>query len=170
MVPFRITLKPTEPNSSQLASGPTILDGSPSSVSNLTIKELRNLKVEIKLQEKVAASSQLPDGRHELTLSSGHTLVTDIFIPSFGLSPNSSYLDSKFLNANGYVVVDEYLQVKGAGLVWAVGDVSALEGSQYLPSEFQAIHAAKNIILSLSGKTQLVYKPFTNRETKSFVE
>ncbi|PON24162.1 hypothetical protein TGAM01_v206850 [Trichoderma gamsii] len=141
-----------------LSSGPGVLESSPASVSKLTEKELTNLGVHVKLQEKVAASSQLPDGRQELTLSGGDKLITDMYIPTFGLTPNTSYLSATFLDNDGFVVVDDYLQVKGAGPVWAIGDVSAMEGSQYLSANRQASHAVKNIILSISGKPLLAYK------------
>lgn len=81
-----------------------------------------------------------------------------MYIPTFGLTPNTSYLSATFLDNDGFVVVDDYLQVKGAGPVWAIGDVSAMEGSQYLSANRQASHAVKNIILSISGKPLLAYK------------
>ena len=132
------------------------------------MKNLQNLKVDIKLQTKVTGSAQMPNGRHELTLSGGDKLNTDMYIPTFGLVFNSSYIPAQFLNANGSVRVDEYLKVKGAEDVWALGDVSDLEGSQYMFLEYQSAHLAKNIALILSNKAPLPYKPFKRGMNEPF--
>ena len=84
--------------------------------------------------------------------------MTDLYIPTFGLIPNSSYVPAKFRNANGFVTVDEYLKVKGAENVWAIGDVSDLEPLQFMVANNQSAHLAKNIILILSKKMPLPYK------------
>ena len=105
----------------------------------------------------------MPSGQHELTLSNGEKLVTDMYIPTFGLVPNSSYVPAKFLNANGSVIVDEYLNVKAAGAVWAIGDVSDAEPSQFIFCDRQSSYLAKNITLILSNRTLLPYKAATSR-------
>jgi len=119
--------------------------------------------VDIKLQTKVMDSAQMPNGQQELTLSGGDKLITDMYIPTFGLIPNSSYIPAKFLNTNGSVTVDEYLQVKTAGAVWAIGDVSDVEPSQFICCDRQSAYLAKNIISILSNKTPLPYKVATSR-------
>lgn len=105
----------------------------------------------------------MPNGRQELALSSGDKLITDMYIPTFGLAPNSSYIPTKFLNANGSVRVDEYLKVKGAGDVWAIGDVSDVDPSQAVYCDRQSACLAKNITFILSNKTPLPYKVATSR-------
>ena len=105
----------------------------------------------------------MPNGRQELTLSGGDKLIADMYIPTFGLTPNSSYIPAKFLNANGSVTVDEYLKVKGARDVWAIGDVSDVEPSQFISCDRQSVYLAKNITLVLSDKTPLPYKVATSR-------
>jgi len=133
-------------------------------MSSYVTKELRNLKVNLKLETKVKNSTHLPNGSHELILSTGEKLTTDMYIPTFGLIPNSSYLPSEFLDAKGYVIVDSYLKVLGTKDVWAIGDVSACEFSQLIPADKQSAHLAKNVVLLLNGKQTLPYKPITNRE------
>lgn len=106
----------------------------------------------------------MPDGRQELLLSSGEKLVTDLAIPTFGLVPNSSYVPKKFLNTNGYVVVDEHLKVKNAESVWAIGDISDTEFSQFLSCDRQSTHVAKAISFILrDDKILPPYQPFTSR-------
>jgi apoptosis-inducing factor 2 len=81
-----------------------------------------------------------------------------MYIPAFGLSPNSSYIPSKFLDDKGFVEVDMNLRVKGAEDVWAIGDVSALEWNQYLAGRAQAIYLSKNFGSALKGKVPAPYK------------
>lgn len=148
----------------QISSGPVVLDGKPAFVSKYATKQLENLNVKIRFQTTVTGSTQLSDGRQELTLSSGDTLIADLYIPTFGVTPNSSYVPGQFLNANGFVLVDDFLKVKGAGdTVWAIGDVSAAEPPQLIYSDKQSVYVAKNINLLLSGKAPLPYKKATRK-------
>ena len=148
----------------QIASWPTVLEESPASVSKFAIKGLQNLKIDVKLQTKVASLAQTLDHRQQLTLLSGVKLITDLYIPTFGLIPNSSYIPSKFLNGNGYVMVDEYLKVKGTKDVWAIGDVSDVEYSQFIWCDKQSAHLAKSLTLILSNKAPLPYKVTSMRK------
>jgi len=144
---------------SQLASGPTILEAAIPSVQKTATQLLQNLHVEIKLNTKIDGSVQADDrGRQTLTLSGGKTLTTDLYIPAFGVVPNSSYIPEKYLNTNGFVVVDDHLKVKGLENVWAIGDISAREPPQFLAADRQAGYLAKNILLILSNKVPLPYK------------
>jgi apoptosis-inducing factor 2 len=156
-------------NTYQIGSGPTVLEGAPPSLSKIATKELQNLKVDIKLQTKVKGSAKMPNGQQELTLSDGNKLITDMYIPTFGLIPNSSFIPEKFLNMNRFVTVDEYLKVKGAGDVWAIGDVSDVEGSQLITCDKQSAYLAKNIIFLLSNKNAVPYKASASRKINSQV-
>ncbi|KAH6672155.1 hypothetical protein B0J14DRAFT_482971 [Halenospora varia] len=141
-----------------IASGATILEGTPASVSKTATKQLQAVKVSIKLSTKIRGSAKTLDGKEELTLSDGSKMTTDLYIPTMGLVPNSTYIPANLLNASGFVNVDEYLKVKGVKDVWAVGDVSAVERPQYVNTEKQSVHVAKNITLLLSNKQPVIYK------------
>ena len=132
-------------------------------MSNYTSRALENLKVEVSLETKVMGSVELPDGRKELTLSSGDKLTTDMYVPTFGLIPNSSYIPTSYLNANGSVMVDEFLRVKGAKDVWAIGDVSDVESWQFITCDRQSTHLAKNMISMMNNKPPLPYKVAASR-------
>lgn len=120
--------------------------------------------MDIKLHTKLINSAQTPGGRQELILSSGERIAADLTIPTFGLVPNSSYIPQKFLNAHGYVVADEYLKVKNAGSVWAVGDVCDIEYSQILSCDRQSAYVAKAVSSTLGGdKIPPPYGPITSR-------
>ncbi|CZR59432.1 uncharacterized protein PAC_09324 [Phialocephala subalpina] len=141
-----------------IASGPSILPVAPPSVSNLAAKYLLDLKVDLKLRTKITSSLTLANNKVELTLSSGNTIKADMYIPTFGLVPNSSYIPSTYLNSDGYVFVDEYLRMKGTKDIWAIGDVSCLERPQFLTCDRQSAHVAKNLVIMLNNKAPLEYK------------
>lgn len=111
----------------------------------------------------VADEHQLPDGRQELKLSTGETLTTDVYIPTFGLIPNSSFIPDRFLNAKGFATVDPNLNLKGTTDVWALGDVCDMEYCQFLSCSKQSDHVARSVIAVLSGTTLPPYKPATKR-------
>lgn len=148
-----------------MTSGSTLLPENPPFISKFAIKELQNLHVDIKFGAKVVAVTPYPDGRQELNLSNGTKIIADLYIPTFGLAPNSSYIPSKFLNKDGYVLVDDHLALKGAKDVFAIGDVSAVEPSQFIYCDKQSSYLAKNIILLLSSKPLLSYKAATTRKS-----
>lgn len=84
-----------------------------------------------------------------------------MYVPAYGLVRNSSYVPEKFLNSARAVVVDEYLKVKGADSVWALGDITNVENMQYMPCTNQTTYVAKSIVSILKSKTPTaVYKHF----------
>lgn len=124
---------------------------------------LRDLNVDVKLQTKIIRSSRTKregPNQFEISLSDGTTLSADLYIPTSGIVPNSSYIPDKHLNANGFVKVDEFFQVKGLENqhVWAIGDVNDLESPQLMVVDRQSGHLAKNIVLMLNNKAALPYK------------
>jgi len=127
------------------------------------MKALQDLKVDIRLQTKVTSSIQTPSGAQELILSSGDKLVADMYIPTFGVIPNSSYIPAKFLDADRYVIVDEYLKVKGTRDVWAIGDVSNVEPARWIYCERHSKYVSETFASILTGKTPLPYKQATSR-------
>ncbi|KAH7391751.1 hypothetical protein BKA66DRAFT_25789 [Pyrenochaeta sp. MPI-SDFR-AT-0127] len=146
-----------------LSSTSTIIHEAPPSVSNLATTALKDLQVSITYNTKVLKSSLLPKGGQELMLSSGETILADLYIPTFGLLPNSSYIPAHFLNATGFVTVDENLNIKGTTNVWALGDVADVEYCQFASCNRQSIHVAKSIVAALNGRTTAPYKATTTR-------
>jgi NADH dehydrogenase FAD-containing subunit len=134
-----------------------VLEGTPASVSRFAAKKLHELKVTVKLETKILGEAKMPDGRTELTLSDGQKIVTDLYLPTVGVSPNSSYVPHNLLNANGFVIVDEFLRVKGTKDVWAVGDISSIQKPQFVNTHKQSVHLAKNIGLLMKGKDLVRY-------------
>ncbi|ESZ92491.1 hypothetical protein SBOR_7116 [Sclerotinia borealis F-4128] len=141
-----------------IASGPAVLEGTPASVSKTATKQLESLHVNIKVSTKVSGSAKTPDGKYEITLSNGEKIITDLYIPTMGVIPNSAYIPETYLNPAGYAMVDQYLRLKDTKDIWVVGDVSAVERPQYVNAEKQSVHVAKNIGLVLKAAEPLGYK------------
>ncbi|QSZ29505.1 hypothetical protein DSL72_004019 [Monilinia vaccinii-corymbosi] len=141
-----------------IASGPTVLEGTPASVSKTATKQLQNLQVNIKVSTKVSGSAMTPEGKYEITLSNGEKIITDLYIPTMGVLPNSSYIPENYLNPAGFATVDHFLRLKGTTDIWVVGDVSAVERPQYVNAEKQSVHVSKNIGLALKKLEQISYK------------
>ncbi|VUC28099.1 unnamed protein product [Clonostachys rosea] len=144
-----------------LAPGPRILEDMLEVNSNIATKELHRLGVEVQLKSRVSKSTVGSNGQYEILLSSGTTVTTDLYIPTFGLTPNSAYLPAKFLTSQGFVKVDEFFQVTGTKNIWAIGDVSDLEQSQWIKTQYQSDHLSKNLIKILQNQAPQAYKKAT---------
>ena len=129
----------------QITNAGSLLTTAPLSVQKVAHNQLTAQRVTIKLSTKVESHTVLPSGQTELTLSSGEKLLADLYLPTIGLLPNSSYIPGKLLNPAGYVLVDESLRAQGTSDVWAVGAVSSIQRAQYVNTEKQSTHVANNI-------------------------
>lgn len=138
-----------------------MLSVAPPKVSKIAADILSNMNIKFKLQSTVIDEHQLPNGGLELKLSTGETLTADVYIPTFGLIPNSSFIPARFLNAKGFATVDANLNLKGRTDVWALGDVCDMEYCQILSCNRQTAHVAQSVIATMSGKTVPPYKPAT---------
>jgi apoptosis-inducing factor 2 len=90
-------------------------------------RQLAELGVELRLN---AGLSGLPD-REPATLApvavrtaDGGELRADIWFKAFGVRPRTGFLDPRWVDARGYVRVDEHLRVHGEERVFAAGDIS----------------------------------------------
>lgn len=120
---------------------------------------LTKLGVDIKLSTRVISTSTTHTGQTEVVYSDDSKVLTDLYVPTFGVVPNSSYIPRKLLNASGFAIVDEYLKVKGANDIWAVGDVTDIEWAQWIYMNYQGTHVTKNLVATLKGMAPTPYKP-----------
>jgi NADH dehydrogenase FAD-containing subunit len=64
-------------------------------------------------------------GRTTITLAKGDTLEADLYVPAYGVVPNSSWLPRDLLDEKDYLKTSNTLRVDAAGpRVYSVGDVS----------------------------------------------
>ncbi|KAJ9160789.1 FAD/NAD(P)-binding domain-containing protein [Coniochaeta hoffmannii] len=136
------------------------------SVAKTAEAELTKMKVELLRKVRVDAVEELggDNGGTKLTLSDGKTLVADVFLPLYGVRPNSSFVPAHLLDAGGCVKVEPSLRVAGCENVWAVGDVNNLEFKTAMRAESQTVHLHPNLEAVLLGRGQqalAAYKPGT---------
>lgn len=94
-------------------------------------------KVGVTVIKNARVVSVTPDGAGQagehlasnavVTLSDGTTLEADLYVPAMGTTPNTSFLDSSLLAADGRVATNpSTFRVEGAGeRVYAIGDASS---------------------------------------------
>ncbi|KAH8887453.1 putative FAD binding protein [Thozetella sp. PMI_491] len=126
-------------------------------VREVARKDLQKLNVKLVTNARVTAvSPTAPDGpvTLELTKNGGkkETLEADLYLPTFGVSPNTQYLPDSMLDANGYVNQTKELRALGYDNIFVVGDAGNLEAPQGVVADKQAIHLVKILGAYLTGE------------------
>jgi NADH dehydrogenase FAD-containing subunit len=90
-------------------------------------QKLKALGVNVVYKTRVTKSTNTKSGGAVLTLSTGKEMNTDLVIPAYGVTPNSSWLPKELLNEKGYLINNpKTLRVDAAGpRVYAFGDVAS---------------------------------------------
>lgn len=90
---------------------------------------LKKVGVDVVYNTKVTASNDVGNGKTEIVLSDGKSLTVDVYIPAYGVQPNTEWLPADLKNSNGYVNTNSStLRVDKAGArVYAAGDVSGVD-------------------------------------------
>ena len=124
-------------------------------IRNTQVKETQTDNVETKRDTAVATKTTL-------TLSDGSTLITDLYLPLFGVKVNTGFVPASLLDSAGNLALDKTMRVVGTKNIWGIGDVGNLEVKQLTVTDAQIIHlsSALHSVLTGEGK-QLVkeYKP-----------
>ncbi|KAI1335874.1 FAD/NAD(P)-binding domain-containing protein [Xylariaceae sp. FL0016] len=139
-----------------LSGDGSILGGD--SVASSAMAELKKLGVTVQNNARVETASTNAEGKTEIVLKSGETIVTDLYLPTMGMKPNSEYVPENLLTEHKYVEVDEFYKVKGAENIWAAGDIVSKPKATYVLTDKQASGVAKNIDAVLKGKKPTVVK------------
>jgi NADH dehydrogenase FAD-containing subunit len=79
------------------------------------------------------------------------------------VTPNTEWLPSGILNADGFVEVDDYLRVRGVEGVYAIGDVAATDPLRTSARSRADGLLANNIKADLEGRTPKPFKPARRR-------
>jgi apoptosis-inducing factor 2 len=108
----------------------------------------------------VTSADTLPSGQTELTLSTGEKMLCDLYLPCVGVTPNTSFIPKKLLNAHGEIMVDEYMAVKGVSDIWSCGDAADIQAKKVMYVGEQAAYLAATLhsILTTGKKTGAPYK------------
>lgn len=133
--------------------GKQSLPGCMPSVRRSADADLAKLGVELVRGARVTEVRESGDGKQkDVVLSTGKTLSADLFIPIYGVRPNSGFLPAELLDSNGYVKLRKTLQTVGLDNVWAVGDVGDAEvDKKATRAEAQVLHLATNLDAALRG-------------------
>jgi apoptosis-inducing factor 2 len=136
-------------------------------------KALNTVNVDIRHSTRVTSTTSLSrdsgdQAQRLLQLSTGDTLVADMYIATHGLVPNSAFLPSNLLDEKGFVMVNEYLQATGAPsehsvFIYALGDVCDLENSQFITCDRQSAYLAKSTVARLQGQVPKPHKKMSKR-------
>ena len=119
-------------------------------------RELLKLGVEIKKEARSEGVEKMADGKTQVQLAGGEKIVTDLYLPTMGLIPNSEFLPDDFLTSTKYADVDEQFRVKASPEdTWALGDLVSKPRASYPETEWQAANVARNVGLALAGKGQI---------------
>ncbi|KAG8159472.1 hypothetical protein KVR01_011133 [Diaporthe batatas] len=124
-------------------------------------KTLEKLGAQVKLNAKVTKVEGPESGPKTISLSVGRggeeTIEADVFIPTYGLQPNSEFVPSDLLDHRRHVKQTKHLRAEGSNNIFVVGDVGSLETPQGIHTENQMIHAVKNIQAYLKGEALTEY-------------
>ncbi|TGJ81078.1 hypothetical protein E0Z10_g7692 [Xylaria hypoxylon] len=128
------------------------------SIASNVVTELKKLNVTIRGSARVVSTNKLPDGKTEVVIENGENIITDLYLPTMGMTPNTEFLPAALLTDKKFVDIDEFYSVKGADNVWAAGDVVWKPRGSFVLSDKQAAGVAKNIDAVLKGKNQTPVK------------
>jgi NADH dehydrogenase FAD-containing subunit len=145
-----------------LASSDLPLDaGMRKDVRQAAKKTLEKLGAEVKLNAKVTKVEGPESGPKTISLSRGRdrdeTIEADVFIPTYGLQPNSEFVPANLLDHRRHIKQTKHLRAEGRDNIFVVGDVGSLETPQGIHTENQMLHVVKNIQAFLKGEALTEY-------------
>ncbi len=131
------------------------------SVRKQAKSELEKLKVKILASTTIiGATTSGKDTLLELRHADGttKTLTTQAYIPTMGVTPNTSFLPQSLLDSRGFVRQTTRLQAEGQSDVFVIGDAGSLEASKAAAADAQARHLIQSLPLHLDGRELPEYK------------
>ena len=140
-------------------------------VRRTAVRELAKLKVKIVANKRVVGAATTPAGKQSLALrTSGKnknnetdttttTLETDLYIPTFGVRPNTAFVPAAMLDADGRVKVNrDTLQAMDHANVFALGDASNAQTAKGKHADAQVRFLAPAMQHRLAGCAMPIYK------------
>ncbi|GAP82860.1 putative amid-like mitochondrial oxidoreductase protein [Rosellinia necatrix] len=142
-----------------LSADEAVLGGD--SIAGSVAAELKKLHVAVRPSARVVSAEPSAEhpGKTEVVLASGEKILTDLYLPTMGMAPNTEFLPDALLTDRKFVAVDAfYAATGGAENVWAAGDVVWKPRGSFVLTDKQAAGVAKNIDAVLRGKAQTPVK------------
>jgi NADH dehydrogenase FAD-containing subunit len=126
-------------------------------------KELEKLNVELIKEASIVNTSTNARGKTvvEFTKADGsdNTLEADLFVPTWGLKPNTIFAPSSLREDNGHLKVTETLQAPGYDNVFILGEASTLSCDGAMIREKQIRHVAKALGQVFAGQEVADFVP-----------
>ena len=94
----------------------------------------------------------LPDGTIQ-------TIVTDVYLPAFGVTANTEYVPDHMLDKRRQVKQTTFLRAEGYDNIFVIGDAGNLEPQMAVSTDNQLSHIVKGLQAYLTGKAVTEYKP-----------
>jgi len=94
---------------------------------------------------------------YRLTLDDGSTVNADLVLSAVGLRPRIALAEAAGLKVGRGIIVDEFLRTSDSA-IYALGDCAQF-GERILPYVLPIMHAARGIVLSLTGEPVAVRFP-----------
>lgn len=125
---------------------------------------LEKLKVRIVRNTRVTAAAESAGGQTTLKLTSKdgntQTLIADVYLPAFGVKPNTDFAPGHMLAPSGQVKQTTRLRAEGYDNVFVVGDAGNLEDMRAVSTDAQTHYLAKVLqVYFAGGETAEEYKP-----------
>jgi NADH dehydrogenase FAD-containing subunit len=155
-------------NVTLISGGPRLLGNMGPDVANKAERMLKNLGVQVIHGVRLISAQELPSRITKCILSHDLTISCDLFIAATGTRPNTTFIDTQYRDASGYIVVDQQsLRVPRAGeRVYAIGSCAALDNNSLIDI-FNSIpvllHNLKNDLLEWEIKIQYPYGGYEDR-------
>lgn len=115
-----------------------------SSGSSAAQKQLEQKKVKVLTSTRVSGAEASGDA-WTVSLDNGEKLTADLYIPTTGVIPNSSFIPAQFLDQDGWVKVDKEMRVVSAEKIYAAGDITNNSMRLSFKAAEQAKVAANNL-------------------------
>ena len=107
----------------------------------------------------VSGKDTILELRH--TDGTAKTLTTQAYIPTMGLTPNTSFIPQDMLDSRGFVKQTTHLRAEAHSDVFVIGDAGSLEGSTAAAADAQGRYLIQALPLHLDGKEIPEYKVAT---------
>ncbi|KAK5662782.1 hypothetical protein OQA88_6190 [Cercophora sp. LCS_1] len=114
-------------------------------------KELEKNKVNVLISSRVTHVTK-KGNKTILEINDGEkTITTDLYLPTFGIVPSSSFLPSEMLDSAGFVKQTPHLRAQGHKNIYVIGDVGNLQAPRAITGEAEVVHVVKVIESDLLG-------------------
>lgn len=124
-------------------------------------KSLEKLGAKVEIGAKVTKVEGAEGGPKTISLSIGRgrdeIIEADLYIPTYGLIPNSDFVPANLLDHRRHVKQTKHLRAEGHDNIFVVGDVGSLETPQAVHTESQMLHTVKNLQAYLKGEALTEY-------------